>query len=96
MGSGIHKTTIKNINEILNLLREAGEVHIRGISRSLNLNPFVVSNIVDKYLGYFLEIRSIDQFGLRIKLVKLKPRMENTTLEDVLRYAKLRKKIRNV
>jgi len=96
MGSGIHKTTIKNINEILNLLREVGEIHIRGISKSLNLNPFVVSNIVDKYLGYFLETRNIDQFGLRIKLVKLKPGMENTTLEDILKYAKLRKKIRNV
>lgn len=95
MGSGIHKTTIKNINEILNLLKEVGEIHIRGISRSLKLNPFVVSNIIEKYLSYFLEIKSIDQFGLRIKLVKLKHGMENTTAEDVLKYVNLKKKIRN-
>ncbi len=96
MGSGIHRTTIKNINDILNLLKEVGEIHIRGISKSLNLNPFVVSNIVEKYLSYFLEIRSIDQFGLRIKLVKLKPGMENTTAEDVIKYVNLKKKIRNI
>lgn len=96
MGSGIHRTTIKNINDILNLLKEAGEMHIRGISKALTLNPFVVSNIVDKYLSYFLEIRSIDQFGIRVKLLKLKPEMENTTVEDVLRYVKIKKRIKNI
>jgi len=94
MGSGIHKTTIKNIDSILKLLKEVGEIHVRGISKALNLNPFIVSNIIDKYLTYFLEIRSIDQFGFKIKLVKLKSRMENTTVEDVLRYARLKNKIR--
>ena len=95
MGSGIHKTTIKNIDNILKLLKEVGEIHIRGISKALDLNPFVVSNIIDKYLYYFVDIRSVDQFGFRIKLIKLKPGMENTGLEDVLKYVKLKKKIKN-
>jgi len=94
MGSGIHKTTIKNIDNILKLLKAVGEIHVRGISKNLNLNPFVVSNIIENYLDYFVEIRNIDQFGFRIKLIRLKPGMENTNLEDVLKYVKLKKKIR--
>jgi hypothetical protein len=93
MGSGIHKTTVKNIYDILNLLREAGEIHIRGISRSLNLNPFIISNIVEKYLSYFIEKREINQFGIRVTLIKFKPGREKTTVEEVLKYAKLKKKI---
>jgi hypothetical protein len=96
MGSGIHKTTIKNISDILNLLKEVGEIHIRGISKTLNLNSFVVSNIINKYLIYFLEIRSIDQFGIRVKLLRLKPGMENITVEDVLRYVNVKKRIKNI
>jgi hypothetical protein len=96
MGSGIHKTTIKNINDILNLLKEGGEIHVRGISKTLNLNPFVVSNIIDKYLSYYLEIKNIDQYGFKIKLLRLKPGMENTSVEDVLKYVKLKKKIRRI
>lgn len=94
MGSGIHKTTIKNIDNILKLLKEVGEIHVRGISKALKLNPFVVSNIIENYLDYFVEIRNIDQFGFRIKLIRLKLGMENTNLEDVLKYVKLKKKIR--
>ena len=95
MGSGIHKTTLKNINEILNLLKEVGEIHIRGISRALELNPFVVCNIINNYLIYFLEIRDINQFGIRIKLVKLKAGLEYTVLEDVLKYVQLKNRIRS-
>lgn len=95
MGSGIHKTTIKNIDMILKLLKEVGEIHIRGISKALNMNPFVVSNIVDKYLHYFVDIRSIEQFGFRIKLIQLKAGMENTSLEDVIKYINLKRKIKN-
>ena len=96
MGSGIHKTTIKNIENILTLLKEVGEIHIRGISKALNINPFVVSNIIDKYLNYFVDIKDIEQFGFRVKLIRLKSGKENTTVEDVLRYSKLRSKVRNV
>jgi hypothetical protein len=96
MGSGIHKTTIKNIDNILKLLKEVGEIHVRGISKTLNLNPFVVSNIIENYLDYFVEIRNIDQFGFRIKLIRLKSGMENTNLEDVLKYVKLKKKIKHI
>jgi hypothetical protein len=96
MGSGMHNTTIKNIDAILKLLKEVGEIHVRGISKALELNTFVVSNIIDRYLTYFVEIRYIEQFGFKAKLIRLKPGMENTTLEDVIRYAKLKKKIRNI
>jgi len=95
MGSGIHKTTVKNIYDVLNLLREVSEIHIRGISKSLNLNPFIVSNIIEKYLNYFVEKKEINQFGIRVTLIRFKPGRENTTVEEVLKYAKLKKKIKS-
>ena len=94
MGSGIHKTTIKNIAKILGLLKQNQAMHIRGISKALALNPFLVSNIINKYLDYFLDIKDIDQFGFRVKLVSLKEGMENTTVEDVLKYIEIRRKIK--
>ena len=96
MGSGIHKTTIKNIDSILHLLKEIGEIHLRGISRDLKLNSFIVSNIIDNYLDYFIETRNFEEFGFKAKLIRFKPGMENTTLEDVLKYVNLKKKIRNI
>jgi len=96
MVSGIHKNTLKNINDILNLLREVGQIHIRGISKDLKLNPFIVSHIIEKYLDYFIDIRDFEEFGFKAKLIKFKPGMENTTLEDVLKYINLKKKIKNI
>lgn len=95
MGSGIHKTTIKNIANILNLLRQNDTIHIRGICRALDLNPFVVSNIIDKYLDYFVDIRGVDQFGFRVKLISLKRDKKDTTVEDVVKYIEIKKRIRN-
>jgi len=95
MGSGIHKKTIKNISRILDLLKERGEMHIRGISKALNLNPFTVSNIIDHYLDFFVEVRSINQFGFRLKLIRLKPGKEETTIEDILKYMEIKKRIKN-
>ena len=96
MGSGIHKKTKENITKILDLLREAGEIHIRGIYRALNINPFVVSHIINHYLDFFVEIKNIDQFGFRAKFIRFKPGKENTTLNDVLKYAELKRKIKNI
>jgi len=94
MGSGIHKKTINNIARILDLLRESGELHIRGISNALNLNPFIVSNIINNHLDFFVDARAIDQFGIRLKLVRLKPGKEGTTIEDVLKYIKVKRNIK--
>ena len=94
MGQGIHKKTVKNIARMLVLLRERGPMHIRGIAKALNLNPFTVTNILDHYLDFFIEVRSIDQFGFRVKLINLKPGKEDTTLEDVLKYVKVKRKIK--
>lgn len=95
MGSGIHKTTIRNIARILDLLKHHEAMHIRGISKALGLNPFIVSNIVNKYLDYFLDIKDINQFGFRVKLLSLKEDKKNTTIEDVLKYVQVKRKIRN-
>ena len=95
MGSGIHKKTIENIARILELLKQTSPIHIRGIAKALDLNPFTVSNIINHYLDFFVDIRGIDQFGFRVKLISLKPSKEDTSLEDVLKYIKIKKRIRN-
>jgi DNA-binding Lrp family transcriptional regulator len=94
MGSEIHEKTIKNIANILDLLRQNGELHIRGISKALGLNPFTVCNIINKHLDFFVNSRTIDQFGIRLKLVSLKPGKEETTVEDVLKYVKVKRRIK--
>ena len=94
MGSGIHKKTIENIARILDLLKQASPIHIRGICKALDLNPFTVSNIINRYLDFFIDIRGIDQFGFRVKLISLKSGKEDTTLEDVLKYIKVKRKIK--
>ena len=94
MGSAIHRKTVVNIARILDLLRENGELHVRGISKALGLNPFIVSNIVNNHLDFFVNSRSIDQFGIRLRLIGLKPGKENTTVDDVLKYIQVKKRIR--
>ena len=94
MGQGIHKKTISNISKILDLLRENGELHIRGISKALDLNPFTVSNIVNNHVDFIVDSRSIVQFGIRLRLIGLKPGKEETTVEDVLRYVTVKSRIR--
>ena len=95
MGSGIHKKTVRNIARILDLLREHDQIHIRGIARALELNPFTVSNIINKYLDFFLDVRGIDQFGFKVKLISLKEDKKETTVEDVLKYMRVKRSIRN-
>lgn len=94
MGSGIHKKTVENIARILDLLRNSGELHIRGISKALGLNPFIVSNIINNHLDFFVDSRTIDQFGIRLRLVGLKPGKEETDVEDVLKYIKVKRRIK--
>ncbi|MFH0928934.1 MAG: hypothetical protein V1818_01095 [Candidatus Aenigmatarchaeota archaeon] len=94
MGQEIHKKTVVNITKILDLLRENGELHIRGISKALDLNPFIVSNIVNNHIDFFVNSRAIDQFGIRLRLIGLKSGKEETTVEDVLKYIKVKQRIR--
>jgi hypothetical protein len=72
-----------------------GEIHLRGIARSLDLNPGTVSHIVDTYLSKFIEIRSVELYGFAAKLIRLQPGNENVTVTDVINDYKLRKRIRN-
>jgi len=96
MGSGVHIKTKENIIKILELLRNIqGDIHIRGIARHLNVNPATVSNIIDRYLGEFVDIRQIDMYGFRAKLIKLQEGKEEATLNDVLKHHRIRKAIKN-
>lgn len=91
----ISNKTKANIAKIINLLREQGQMHIRGISRSLDIHPMSVSRLIDTYLSPFLEINEINEFGLKAKIVKIREGKESITIEDILKYLDIKKKIRN-
>ena len=95
MGSGIHAKTKMNIIKILNLLRENGEMHLRGISTVLEINSGTVFNIIETYLNDFVEVRYFEYAGFRAKLIKLKEGKEMTTLNGVLKHYRVRKVIKN-
>jgi hypothetical protein len=90
----INSRTLQNIANILELLRTREQLHLRGISKALNINQGIVSRIVDNYLDFFVDIRSIDQFGFRAKLIRLKEGKEATTIEDILKYLKVKEQIK--
>mgnify|MGYP001577234633 CR=1 FL=1 len=95
MGSNLHKSTIPKIVAILNLLKVNGEMHIRGLAKKIGAkSPFTVTHILENYLDFFVDIKEVEVYGFKAKLVRLKPGKENTTIEDVLRYYWTKKRIK--
>jgi hypothetical protein len=90
----ISQKTLKRIQQILDLLRNVDQLHIRGIARFINCHHVSVSRILDNYLDNVINVHEIDQFGIRAKLISLKPTHKETTLEDVLHYIETKRRIK--
>jgi len=91
----MHSKTLGKIEKVLNLLKSLDtEIHIRGISKVLDIHPTTVNRIIENYLDFFVDIRLIDQYGFKAKLVRLKPDKTNITLADVLKYCRVKKRIK--
>lgn len=90
---GIANKTKREIGRIIELLHNEGQMHVRGISRGTGIHPMKVSRIIDIYLSPFLEIKDINEFGLKAKLVKLREDRKNITIDDVMKYIDLKKNI---
>lgn len=90
----IQPKTMRNIQQILNLLKQVGKIHVRGISRALDLNPFTVSRIIERYLDPFVNIKYVDEFGFKFKIIELKPNKKDINLTDALSYYNIKKQIR--
>ncbi len=84
-----------DIARIISMLREHGQMHIRGISRITGIHPMTVSRLIDGYLSPFLEINEINEFGLKAKIVKLREDKQNITLEDILKYINIKRRIKD-
>ena len=96
MGSNLHKSTIPKIAAILDLLKREGEMHIRGIAKRLKFkSPFTVTHILENHLNIFVDVKEVEVYGFKAKLVSLKPGKENATIEDVIRYIEVKRSIRN-
>lgn len=91
----ISDRTKVQIIKVIGLLQKEGRMHVRGISRALGMHPMTVSRIIDGYLTPFLEINEINEFGLKIKLVKIREDKEKIAIEDVLKYLDIKKRIRH-
>lgn len=93
MPKGLTDKTKENMAKILFIIKEAPGIHLRGIARTLNMNPFTVSTLIDRYLTPFFDIK-VDPYGSRIKVFYVKEGKENTKIEDVLRYYLAKKRIK--
>ncbi len=91
---GLSLKTYKRIEQLLALLRENQQMHVRGLARALNCHPFIVDKIVTDYLDFFLEKHGVNIYGFRAVLVRFKPGKENATLEEVIKYIELKRKVR--
>jgi len=69
----MRQETIKKIGKILIVLKESGDwIHLREISRRTGIHHQTVSEILDKYLNQFILTQNLNEYGLKLKLVKLK------------------------
>jgi hypothetical protein len=93
MSRGQPIKTLQRIALLLDILKEAKQIHIRGIARILKVNPYTASKLVENYLKPFIDVKYMDQFGIRAKIISLKPGRENLTMEEVLRYRRLKRQL---
>ena len=89
----ISQRTLARIQKILDLLRNVDQLHIRGIARFIGCHHVSVARILESYLDNVIDIREIDQFGIRAKLISLKPDKRETTLDDVIHYIEVKRRI---
>jgi len=93
MSRGQPIKTLQRVALLLDILKEAKQIHIRGIARVLKVNPYTASKLVENYLKPFIDVKYMDQFGIRAKIISLKPGRENLTMEEVLRYRRLKRQL---
>src|SRR3989344_5619694 len=91
---GTPEKTMERISLVLAVLKEAKQIHMRGLAKVLDVNPLTVNKIIENYLKPFVDFEYIQQIGSRVKIIRLKPGRENLTIEEVLRYNELKKKIK--
>ncbi len=81
----IQKNMLEKIGKVLFILKEAEDwLHIREIARKTEIHPQTISNIIDKYIYQSVITQNFNEYGLKVKLVKIKDR--NIDLEKLLRY----------
>ena len=88
----MRQNTIKKIGKILFVLKETDDwLHLREISRRTDIHHQTVSEILDKYLNQFILTQNLNDYGLKLKLVKLKDK--KVDLKGILTYLKYMKRI---
>lgn len=91
----ISRTTLKRIQQIIDLLRNVDRLHVRGIARLIGCHHVTVLRILERYLDNVINIQEVDQFGIRAKIISLKPDKRDVTLKDVIHYIQVKHRIRS-
>lgn len=91
---GLSLKTYKRIEQILAVLRESREMHVRGLAKAIACHPFIVDKILRDYLDFFVERRGVNIFGFRAVLVRFKEGKETTTTEEVAKYIDMKRSIK--
>ena len=94
MSRGPPVKTLERVALLLDILKEAKRIHIRGIARVLKINPFTASRLIEDYFKPYVDVNYVDQFGIRAKIISLKPGRETLTMEEILRYNRLKRQLK--
>lgn len=86
----MRKDTIENIIKIAKCLKQAEEgwLWVREIARRCKLHHKTVSRLLDRHLGMFIEVQSMEPFNVR--MVRLKP---GTDINGIFRFLTVMEKI---
>jgi hypothetical protein len=79
------KKTMRKIDRVLTVLKKNSQIHIRGIAKIMNYKPAKVSWIIYKYPDKnFIDIKSYEIGGLKLKFVRPKSKKQDIDLIGVL------------
>lgn len=86
----MRKDTVKNIVKIVACLKNAEEgwLWAREIARRTGLHHKTVSRLVDKHLGMFIDMQTMEPFN--VEMIRLKP---GTDVNGIYRYLTVMEKI---
>ncbi|MEM5778016.1 MAG: hypothetical protein QXK49_00080 [Candidatus Aenigmatarchaeota archaeon] len=88
----MQQRTKVNLIKIIEVLKNYGQMHIRGIARIAGIHPITVSTLISR-LEYFFNVEKREVVpGFTAKIVSLKNK--DITIKDIERYIELKKSIK--
>ncbi|MEM5872341.1 MAG: hypothetical protein QXD55_00550 [Candidatus Aenigmatarchaeota archaeon] len=88
----LQQRTKINLIKIIEVLKNYGQMHIRGIAKITGIHPITVSTLINR-LDYFFNTEKREVVpGFTAKIVSLKNK--DITIKDIEKYLELKKSIK--